>query len=44
MDAIDDYAKDRHCDDLMVRNADDVATAFHLPPERVFEVGTLVKI
>ena len=29
---------------LMVRNASDVATSFHLPTERVFEVGTRVEI
>jgi len=29
---------------LMVRNASDVATSFHLPAERVFEVGTRVEI
>ena len=29
---------------LMVRNAADVATSFHLPSERVFEVGTRVEI
>jgi KUP system potassium uptake protein len=29
---------------LMVRNASDVANSFHLPTERVFEVGTRVEI
>ncbi len=29
---------------LMVRNASDVATSFHLPADRVFEVGTRVEI
>lgn len=29
---------------LMVRNAADVATSFHLPTNRVFEVGTRVEI
>ena len=29
---------------VMVRNASDVATSFHLPPERVIEIGIRVEI